>query len=332
MAQVEKMMMKHLVNSVSKVARRRLGVGVALLSSLAVQGCALEGTDDDVGLEQSELLAANGMSINGVSLNGMSINGMSINGMSINGMSINGMSINGMSINGMSINGSELTGVTSGGPVSGTGLVGATIVGQLSSGASLSLRIDAAGALAAPNTDVWAYEVSIDTDTGWEPLCGTDAGGTPIRAIPLAGTWNYQAGVAGGGSWTASSSLYTFGCRGAALAKCVEYGYKPWQTVGGTSLRDHHQACTRMLRADYCGDGSSWTANGTPINLYDDVGLQSDDASWLVDAEWTANGAICTNNIRDFQPGSPTCVEDLHDPDCGEDFSGGALVINEYGQ
>jgi hypothetical protein len=332
MAPVEEMMLKHVANSHSMVALRRIVVGVALLSGLAAQGCAIEGTDDDVGREQAEIVAPNGMSINGMSLNGMSINGMSLNGMSLNGMSLNGMSLNGMSLNGMSINGTELTGVTGDGPVSGTALVGATMVGQLSNGDSLSLRVDAAGALAAPNADVWAYEVSVDTDSGWQPLCGTDAGGTPIGAIPLAGTWNAQAGVPGGGSWTASSSLFSLGCRGASLAKCVEFGYKPWQTVGGASLRDHHQACTRMLRADYCGDGASWTANGTPINLYDDLGIQSDDAAWLVDAEWTANGAICTNNIRDFQPGSPTCVEDLHDPDCGADFSGGALVINEYGQ
>ncbi len=284
------------------IALRHIGVGVALLTSLAVPGCALEGFDDEVGLEQSELVSGNGMSLNGMSLNGMSLNG------------------------------SQLAGVTSGGPVSGTGLVGATIVGQLSNGDPLSLRIDAAGALAAPNADVWAYEVSFLADGGWHPLCGNDAGGAPIKAIPLWGTWNYAAGVPGGGSWSASSSDFTLSCRGAALAKCVEFGYKPWQTVDGTSLRDHHLACTRMLRADYCGDGTSWTANGTPINLYDALGIQSDEASWQVDAEWTADGAICTNNIRDFQPGSPSCVEELDDPDCGEDFSGGALVINEYGE
>jgi len=261
----------------------------------------------------------------------MSINGMSINGMSINGMSINGMSINGMSINGMSINGTQLAGSTSGGPVSGTGMVGATLTGTLSNGNPVALRIDAAGTLASPNTDVWAYEVSFQADDGWHPLCGTDGGGAPIRAVALTGTWNYQAGVVGGGSWSNSSSTFTFGCRGAALAKCVEFGYKPWQTVGGASLRDHHQACTRMLRADYCGDGTSWTTDGTPINLYDDLGIQSDDASWLVDAEWTPEGAICTNHIRDFQPGTPACVAELDDPACGS-FSGGALLINEYGE
>jgi pentapeptide MXKDX repeat protein len=305
-------------------------VGVALLASLAITGCAFDEVDDEIGSDQSEIIAGNGMSLNGMSLNGMSINGMSLNGMSINGMSINGMSLNGMSLNGMSINGSQLAGTTSGGqPVSGSGLVGATLAGLLSDGGSLTLRITSAQTLAAPNKQVWAYGLEAQTDTGWQPLCGTQEG-VPVLAIPLTGLWNYASGVAGGGSWSASGNAFTFGCRGTALAKCVELGYKPTSSVGGTSLRHHHQACTRMLRADYCGDGTSWTTDGTPVNLYDALGIQSDAAAWLVDAEWTPNGAVCTNNIRDFQPGSPSCVTTLHDPDCGS-FAGGALIIDEYG-
>ena len=49
----------------------------------------------------------------------------------------------------------------------------------------------------------------------------------------------------------------------------MELGYKPWKTVGGVSLRDHHQTCTRVLRADYCGNGVSHTQDGTLINIWD---------------------------------------------------------------
>jgi hypothetical protein len=311
---------------------RKIGLGVVILVGLAAPGCALDEVDEGVGEQQAEVIGGNGMSLNGMSLNGMSLNGMSLNGMSLNGMSLNGMSLNGMSLNGMSLNGSQLAGVTSQGqPVSGGGLVGATLNGSLSNGDVLTLRIDSAGNLAAPSADVWAYGVSFHADDGWHPLCGNDGAGAPILAIPLTGTWNLGAGVAGGGSWTQSSSSFTLACRGNALAKCVEFGYQPWKTHAGVLLRDHHQACTRMLRADYCGDGTSWTADGTPINLYDGIGIQSDDASWAVDAEWTANGAICTNHIRDLQPGAPSCVAELEDPACGADFDGGALIINEYG-
>ena len=106
--------------------------------------------------------------------------------------------------------------------------------------------------------------------------------------MPLSGTWNLGSGVVGGGSWTNSSTTFTFGCRGAALAKCVELGYKPWKIVNGVSLRNHHQACVRMIRADYCGDGKPWTQDGTPINVYDSLNIQTDAATYKLDAEWTA--------------------------------------------
>ena len=306
-------------------------IGVALVAGLALPGCLVDDAveAESVGEDSLEVIAPNGMSLNGVSLNGMSLNGMSLNGMSLNGMSLNGMSLNGMSLNGMSINGSQLGGFTSGGqPIAGAALVGTTLNGQLSSGSSLPLRIDGAETLPAPNSDVWAYEVSFQTAQGWSPLCG-EIEGEPVLAVALTGTWNLGWGVQGGGSWSNTSS-FTFGCRGTALAKCVELGYKPWQTVGGVSLRDHHQACTRLLRADYCGDGRSWTADGTEINLYDDLGIQADEASWAVDAEWTADGAVCVNHIRDLQPGFPGCVPQLEDDQCGS-FEGGTVLINEYG-
>jgi hypothetical protein len=283
-------------------------------------------------------MSLNGMSLNGMSLNGMSLNGMSINGMSLNGMSLNGMSLNGMSINGMSINGTRLDGVASNGQsLTGTALVGARLNGIVSSGAALPMRIDAATTLPAPNADVWAYAVSYTPGDGtWTPLCGTSAG-EPVLAVPLAGTWNYEVGAAGG-SWTASNDSFTFACRGTALTKCVELGYKPWQTAGGVSLRDHHQACTRMLRADYCGNGQPGTLNGWKVNLYDQIGLQGDTesgAEWVFEARWTASGAICVDEYRALElvvsGDLPTCALDKIRTDCSAGgFASGTLIRSEY--
>ncbi len=268
---------------------------------------------------------------------GMSINGMSINGMSINGMSINGMSINGMSINGMSINGGELSGVRSDGqPVAGGALVGATLNGTLSNGGSLAVRIDSATRLSGANNDVWAYGVSYAQGGGWVPLCGT-SGGAPVLAVPLAGTWDLGVGPKGG-SWSPSSTSFTFACRGAALAKCVELGYKPWQTAGGVSMRDHHQACTRMLRADYCGNGQPGTINGWQINLYDNVGVQADTEGgneWVFEARWSPSGAMCVGEYRLLElvvsGAVPTCALDKITASCETSgFAGGALLRSEY--
>ncbi len=268
---------------------------------------------------------------------GMSINGMSINGMSINGMSINGMSINGMSINGMSINGSELTGVRADGqPLSGSQLVGASLTAGLSTGSTLPVRVDSAVKLAGSNSDVWAYGVSYDAGSGWAPLCGTSAG-APVLAVPLAGTWDLGVGATGG-SWSASSDSFTFACRGAALAKCVELGYKPWKSVGGVSLRNHHQTCTRMLRADYCGNGQPGTINGWSVNLYDNLGVQADTEGgneWVFEARWSPSGAMCVGEYRVLElvvsGAVPTCALDKITATCETSgFAGGALLRSEY--
>jgi hypothetical protein len=313
----------------------RSSVTLSLLTLVCLSGCLLDDQDDLGGvsdLEDEDLgeISLFGTTTNGMSLNGMSLNGMSLNGMSLNGMSLNGMSLNGMSLNGMSLNGSQLTGKNSSGvTLSGAQLVGTKMTGTLSNGGTLVLRVDSAATLPAPNSDVWAYTVRYALSDGtWSPLCGT-SGGVPILAIPVSGTWNYASGVTGGGAWTASATSFTFGCRGTAIAKCVELGYKPWKTVNGVLLRNHHQACTRMIRADYCGNGTAWTADGTPINLYDNLGLQLDAATFKLDAEWVTTGARCIHLLRDFQTGRPTCEATKKIAGCGT-FANGALLISEY--
>ena len=315
--------MKHL----SALALSCLLLPACLIDDLDIEDDELADLEDEIGESSHEVLTTNGMSLNGMSLNGMSLNGMSLNGMSLNGMSLNGMSLNGTTLNGMSLNGSQLNGVKStGGTITGTALVGTKMNGTLSNGGALVLRIDSATTLPAPNTDVWAYGVSYALSGGaWAPLCGAG-----VLAVPVMGTWNYAQGVTGGGSYTASTTSFTFGCRGTAIAKCVELGYKPWKTVGTTQLRNHHVACTRMIRADYCGDGKSWTVDGTPINIYDALGIQTDAAAYKIDAEWLPTGARCIHQLRDFYTGRPTCEATKKAVGgCGT-FSNGALVIDEY--
>jgi len=318
---------------------------------LGASACVLDDVDvdeEDIGTsEQASTstngmslngMSLNGMSLNGMSLNGMSLNGMSLNGMSLNGMSLNGMSLNGMSLNGMSLNGSQLTGVTSSGQtLSGAGLVGARLNGIISNGASLPMRVDSAAILPAPNADVWGYAVSYRVDDGiWRSLCGTSAG-APVLAIPLAGTWNYGVGATGG-AWSSTPGTFTFACRGTALSKCVELGYKPWKTVSGTSLRNHHQTCTRMLRADYCGNGQPGTLNGWQVNLYDKIGVQADTengATWVFEAEWSSSGAVCVDEYRALElvvaGDLPTCALEKVTGTCGSiGFPTGVLIKSEY--
>lgn len=300
---------------------------LAALCASVTLGCAPEAR---FVVREAEIVSNNGVSLNGVSLNGVSLNGVSLNGVSLNGVSLNGTSLNGVSLNGTKLQFSGMSSVT--------GIQGAKLNGQLSNGSTLSLRIDTARQGASPNTDVHFYKVSYFADSIWKPLCGS-AGGVAVEAIPLAGRWDYSQGTTTGGSWLNESNTFTFACVNTALGKCVDLGYKPWTSRSGTALRPFHQACTRMLRADYCGNGTPYTLDGTTLNLYDKLGVQVDTEAWLAEAEWNDRGATCVQETTALRLqllgiATPACVASRVSSSCGVAFSSddGSLLMTEYVQ
>ena len=320
-----------------------------LLSALVTTGAALGGcaydvpeTEPNTAEASSAVVQANGISLNGISLNGLSLNGLSLNGLSLNGLSLNGATLGGVSLGSLALDGTRFRGGDDDGDDDDghATIVGARLVGHLDSGATLTVRIDSMLRDSAPGSDVYEYGVSYRTQASWKPLCGVDAGGASILAIPLEGRWDAHQGVAGGGAKIDDPTSFTFACAGHALAKCVELGYEPWNKVKvctpgqgcqKKSLAPYHQACTRMLRADYCGDGTSYTVDGTLINLYDGVGIQADTESWNLEAEWTEAGARCMARRRLASTAVPTCQAALSSPSCGSPshFSSGTLLMNE---
>lgn len=270
--------------------------------------------------------------------NGSALNGSALNGSALNGSALNGSALNGSALNGVGLAGAELYATTSDGTLlAGVDLAGAELQGVRADGSTIPLRLDAIRRGAPPHDDVYFYSVMFSQAGAWYPLCGTGPDGVPIEAVALAGRWNMAQGVPGGGSWIDDPSMITFACRGAALAKCVELGYKPWKAVGATSLRDYHQACTRMIRADFCGDGTSWTVNGTRINLYDALGLHTDTERWVPEGEWAAGGARCVTSQRvqsliDSGHNPQTCITSRVRRACGTatGFAAGTLLVSEY--
>ncbi len=279
-------------------------------------------------------VSANGRNLNGRGLNGRGLNGRNLNGRELNGHVLSDALLGALSLDTVWLEGSALVSKASTGQV----LRGAALVGaQLGDATGLSprLRIDAASA----QGDIWQYTVSYWSPAGWKPLCPGDAG-QALAAIPLAGRWDYREGVPGGGAHIAEPGVITFACADAALAKCVSFGYAPWrqtmrctsQGCGSVSLASYHQACTRMVRADYCGDGRSFTQNGTLINLYDGVGIQLDTESWNTEAEWDAQGARCVSQRRLGGSAGPLCARNLYPSSCGapSHFNGGTLLMTEF--
>ena len=262
-----------------------------LLSGNFLAGCGGEGTVETLDVTSAALLSSNGKSMNGKSMNGKSMNGTSLTGLFVTQVALV-PAVGANKLTDVVLSASVFSSAKA--KLSGAGFVGAVWTATLSNGSSIPLTAAAIGALPAPNADLTGYAMTYPTaDLGLQPLCGLEADGTPVLAVPLAGTWNFGQGVTGGGDYTSTNNSFTFACRHAAIAKCVELGYKPWLSGGG-AMQSYLTTCTRVLRADYCGNGSSYTVDGTVIDLYDNFVVQADATpTWPVEAQWHPGGAAC---------------------------------------
>ena len=177
----------------------------------------------------------------------------------------------------------------------GDALVGAILTSFDEQGRSLTLKIeDVQPDPQDVDREVYLYTVLYRSiaDDQWHYLCQPDPTGV-AKATPLAGRWD-QTGA------HINDDSITFACTNGALAKCVRWGYKPWKTVNGESLRDYHQACTRLVRADYCGNGVGHTQDGTLIDVYDRLGIQqrTKKSGMSFEAAWNVDGAVYLKRTR----------------------------------
>lgn len=148
-----------------------------------------------------------------------------------------------------------------------------------------------------PDHETLVYRMlAIDPQTGAaQELCDPDPQGQRL-AFPVQGQWDAEG-------YRVSDQGFTLTCSSGAQGKCVRFGYKPWKTLpDGTKLADYHQACVRMVRADYCGNRGT-TRDGMLIDYYDRLGIAHPDpgapAQGLTfEAAWTPTGAACVAHTR----------------------------------
>ncbi len=320
---------------------RRFGV-LALASTLSTSCLSDQDNNEPLAQYRAEISTnsptLNGISINGISINGISINGISINGISINGISINGISINGISINGISINGTALDGLSLTNskislklPGTNKTLTGRDLIGMTAKisvpaqgsvlGQTYTMRIDNVVQDTSNNfNDIWLYQVSYkaDNSNSWQSLC-SDYSGQPSPLTLVKGAyWNETTGAR-----IDDAKAVTPACAEGAIGKCVILGYRPWATgsvcngygrhrdCNDVSLKEYHQACTRMIRADYCGDGTAHTVNGTILDIFDYLSppVQLQEEKWQMEARWTQTGALCLSQRRHPEIPFPGCVK-----------------------
>ena len=163
-------------------------------------------------------------------------------------------------------------------------------------GARRPVRIDTVETDARdPKGEVILYGLSQQAaDGSWTNLCEPDPDGRRL-GFPLAGAFTPD------GRHVEAPGRFFVTCTGGAEGKCVRFGYKPWGTSpDGSPMVPYYQACVRMVRADYCGDGVGHTKNGTPIDLFDRIGVQKDEPveGITFEAAFGPQGAVCVRRTR----------------------------------
>jgi hypothetical protein len=165
------------------------------------------------------------------------------------------------------------------------------------SGVHRHIRIDAVESDPRdPSGEVMLYSLSEPDGAtgGWRTACEPDPDGRRF-GFPLAGSFTP------GGTYQPTRGGILITCTGGAEGKCVRFGYKPWRTTpDGVSLAPYYQACVRLVRADYGGDGIGHTRNGTPIDLFDRIGVQRDEIApgMTLEAAFGPGGAVCVAHTR----------------------------------
>jgi hypothetical protein len=184
---------------------------------------------------------------------------------------------------------------------------GSTLAGEALTGVELRLgrgdasyviRID--GVAPDPHAHDWSvtlYDVSVqDAASGrFDQLCAADPY-SRTSAIAVPGFWD------GDGTFVRGApGEFSFACTAGAQGKCVRFGYAPWASApDGKSLAPYHAACVRMVRADYCGDGTPHTVPGVAIEMFDSAGVHArrETGHLAFEALWGPDGAVCLARTR----------------------------------
>ena len=244
---------------------------------------------------------------------GMSLQGMSLQGMSMQGILVAGATKGGAPLDHVRVEHGEVVAEQNGATLRGDDLVGAHFQAQLrNTSVSPPATTQIEYRIAAIRPELGRYDPTGTGDTflytleqwvadtaSWQPGCPTDTDGRNV-AIPLAAVWDDH------GDRSVSSTMFTFGCTTGVIAKCYRWGYRPWVTGYG-DLTTMHWACTRMARADYCGNGQPHTHDGTMIDMWDTLPppgpiqrrtpiLQS--LGMMFEAGWDTGGAVCLSRAR----------------------------------
>ncbi len=276
----------------------------------SAMGCVL---DEPLDEPETSVVEQEGRKLQGRKLQGRKLQGQTLQGVELSSMSLLGFryanaTLDGAPLANLRVEKGELVAVRDGVTVRGAALANARIVGDATDGTQtveVEYRIVSVTPEVAANDptgtgNTFLYRIQQFATNAWVDACDPDEDGRQA-SIPVAMTWN------GTGDRVPSTTHFTFGCTSAAIGKCYRWGYRPWLTgYGGADFSALHQTCTRAARADYCGDGTSFTEDNTMINIWDRLpapgpiqkqGLLP-PLGFIFEAGWNTHGAVCLSRTR----------------------------------
>lgn len=275
------------------------------ITALSASACGGSGSVETTGGTQAE------MSLQGTQLQGMQLQGTQLQGMTMVGFQYAGATLNGAALANVRIEKGELVAEQNSVTLRGTSLVNAHLQAQVHNTSTnpvttavvdyqitgIAAESSANDPLGTGNTYLYTMKQNIDGSGTYQLACSADADDNQV-AIPVAATWN------GHGDRVESTTLFTLGCTTGVIAKCYRWGYRPWVTGYG-DLVSLHWTCTRMARADYCGNGMTFTRDGTMINAWDNLPAPgpimphgTTPTGMIFEAGWNTSGAVCLSHGR----------------------------------
>ena len=177
--------------------------------------------------------------------------------------------------------------------LSGADMVGAKIAVILNNGQYIWLTISAIDSQIASWSDsggmITAYRATYFNQGNEQSLCpSTNPENQWFTLIPDE---VYTPEV------TPSPRSVTIACVGEAAAKMKLMDFHP-QGARGASVGDR-QATLRMITADYCGTGESFTLTGTAVAWRDNLDrVKPPYGEEVLEALWDEDGAICLDTPR----------------------------------
>lgn len=122
-------------------------------------------------------------------------------------------------------------------------------------------------------------------------------------------------------SITADARSLLVACASGALGKALSWGFTPWKDEADQDLA-LYQAGVRTVMADYCGTGTSFTEDGTLVQVSNAAAGQTfltPEAG--TEAVFGPGGALCLTSPRVIGPGAQCTI-----PTCGSDEEVALLV------